>query len=78
MCSGYGWYLEKVVVEDLVRLVRYVIPCGRWLSSKEGDGLTVRTFSVVSHNTFQQGTCAYIAATFHRTFRNPAINKINF
>ena len=55
MLSGYGWFLEKVFVEDVLRATRYEITCNRWLSHQESDGLTVRHFDVTAESIIQAG-----------------------
>ncbi|CAL8345253.1 unnamed protein product [Lota lota] len=38
-----SWYLDRVVVTDVIRPhLRYYFPCNNWLSKEEGDGLHVR------------------------------------
>ena len=38
-----SWYLDRVVVTDVIRPhLRYYFPCNNWLSKEEGDGLYVR------------------------------------
>lgn len=40
---GAGWYLERVVVTDVVNQQwKYFFPCGQWLAKDEGDGAISR------------------------------------
>ena len=52
---GYGWFLERVEVKDMTNLIKYVVPCERWLSSKETDQRTVRDFKVDYNIAFTPG-----------------------
>jgi len=33
-----GWFLEKVIIDDLETSRVYEFPCGRWLAKDEDDG----------------------------------------
>jgi len=37
-----GWFLEKVIVDDLETNRVYEFPCGRWLAKDEDDGQITR------------------------------------
>ncbi|XP_053384453.1 lipoxygenase homology domain-containing protein 1-like isoform X6 [Mercenaria mercenaria] len=39
---GPGWYLDKVIVDDLDNSITYEFPCSRWLALDEDDGLIFR------------------------------------
>ena len=39
---GSGWYLDKVIVDDIENQRVYEFPCDRWLAEDEDDGLTQR------------------------------------
>ena len=51
--AGCGWFLESVVVKDLSLHIQHEVPCGRWLSARDSDGLTVREFPVSFSTTFR-------------------------
>ena len=48
--SGEGiqasWFLDKVIVEDIVARKRYFFMCGRWLAAEEDDGEVNRMLPV--------------------------------
>lgn len=35
---GAGWYLDKVIIDDLDQGIVYEFPCDRWFDRKEDDG----------------------------------------
>ena len=35
---GPGWFLDKVIVDDLDQGAVYEFPCGRWFAKNEDDG----------------------------------------
>src|SRR6218665_1084250 len=37
-----GWFLDKIIVDDMERNRVYEFPCGRWLARDEDDGQTSR------------------------------------
>ena len=37
-----GWYLDKVIVDDLDNKRVYEFQCNRWMAKDEDDGLTYR------------------------------------
>lgn len=39
---GPGWYLDKVIVDDLDNSITYQFPCQRWLALDEDDGQIFR------------------------------------
>ncbi|CAH1794890.1 unnamed protein product [Owenia fusiformis] len=39
---GYGWFLEGVTVHDMRDRMSYEFPCERWMSTRDGDGKTIR------------------------------------
>ena len=36
--AGPGWFLDKVIVDDIEQNRVYEFPCGRWLAKDEDDG----------------------------------------
>ncbi|CAL1540467.1 unnamed protein product [Lymnaea stagnalis] len=41
-----GWYLEKIIIDDLESSTVYVFPCQRWLAKGEDDGQITRELYV--------------------------------
>ncbi|KAI0228520.1 Polycystic kidney disease protein 1-like 2, partial [Lamellibrachia satsuma] len=46
-----GWFLDKIVIEDLQTSERYFFLCGRWLASDEDDGRVDRNVPVVMNGS---------------------------
>lgn len=46
--------MDRVVVKDRVRRVKYDIRCDKWLSAKEGDGSTVKQFDVNYSGAYEE------------------------
>ena len=40
--AGPGWYLDKVIVDDLDKSRVYEFPCYRWFATNEDDGQLFR------------------------------------
>ncbi|XP_033751254.1 lipoxygenase homology domain-containing protein 1-like isoform X2 [Pecten maximus] len=43
---GPGWFLDKVIVDDVDNNIVYEFPCNRWLAMDEDDGMTSRDLIV--------------------------------
>ncbi|KAJ8050374.1 Lipoxygenase-likey domain-containing protein 1 [Holothuria leucospilota] len=39
---GAGWFLDKVIIDDVEMNATYEFPCNRWLAKDEDDGLITR------------------------------------
>ncbi|KAJ8050342.1 Lipoxygenase-likey domain-containing protein 1 [Holothuria leucospilota] len=39
---GAGWFLDKVIIDDVEMNATYELPCNRWLAKDEDDGLITR------------------------------------
>lgn len=50
---GFGWFLDRIYVQNLKTKMEYYVPCEKWLSSRDGDGRTFKEFAVSSSMRFK-------------------------